>query len=265
MVALEIHRLSRHKDKPFVKWGCSGLTADSIASRLQRAENGSGDATSDGSLFLDGINHLEPSAQARLLHLLPDGSGAAPPGCHSVRRDFLDDAEPRRRNERAGDSGRSFTTGSTACTCACRPCAIEKKTFLRCWNFSLKKYASLFERPEPKIGESTMNLLLRHSWPGNIRELENVARKIVALGDEHLATHDLAAENGNKAPGHPPEAPKIAPADSTLVPGRSLKGSSSGRVAARRASHDSEPTRAHALEPEEGGARTANQLQSVAL
>ena len=67
--------------------------------------------------------------------------------------------------------------------------------------FFFKKYTSLFERPEPKVSESTMDLLLRHSWPGNIRELENVARKIVALGDEHLATHDLTAGKWNQGAG----------------------------------------------------------------
>ena len=86
--------------------------------------------------------------------------------------------------------------------------------------FFFKKYASLFERPEPRVSDSTMNLVLGHSWPGNIRELENVARKIVALGNEELAIHDLAAvgaakgtepngdgakhsENGNSAPSAP--------------------------------------------------------------
>ncbi len=61
VAALEIHRLSRHRDEPFVKCGCSGLTGDSLSARLQRAENVSAeDAASSGSLFLDGINHLEP-------------------------------------------------------------------------------------------------------------------------------------------------------------------------------------------------------------
>jgi len=60
--------------------------------------------------------------------------------------------------------------------------------------FFLKKYASLFGWPEPQLGSATMDLLMRHSWPGNIRELENVARKIVALGNEQLAIADL--QNG---------------------------------------------------------------------
>jgi two-component system response regulator AtoC len=99
--------------------------------------------------------------------------------------------------------------------------------------FFFKKYSSLFERSEPHISESTMDLLLRHSWPGNIRELENVARKIVALGDEKLAIHDLAAENGSRVPDPLPEAAVAPQAAYTHVPGRSLK--EAARAASRLA------------------------------
>src|ERR1700674_4130571 len=76
VVALEIHRLSARWNEAFMKYCCSGLTADSLAARLQPCEIPNEEvATSAGSLFLDEINHLEPAAQGRLLNLLPDGSG----------------------------------------------------------------------------------------------------------------------------------------------------------------------------------------------
>jgi two-component system, NtrC family, response regulator AtoC len=101
--------------------------------------------------------------------------------------------------------------------------------------FFFKKYASLFERPEPNLSESTMSLLLRHAWPGNIRELENVARKIVALGDEHLATHDLTVENGTKAHDPLPDALKIPENGAGHIPTGSLKEAAraASRVAER--------------------------------
>src|SRR5580692_4812004 len=84
VVALEIHRLSRHRNEPFVKCGCSGLTGDSLSARLENTENVSAtEAAGCGSLFLDGINHLESAAQGRLLNLLPDSNGIPPQGCHS--------------------------------------------------------------------------------------------------------------------------------------------------------------------------------------
>src|ERR1700676_307320 len=79
VVALEIHRLSRRRNEPFVKCGCSGLTGDSLSARLENTENVSAtDVAGSGSLFLDGINPLESAAQGRLLNLLPDGNGIPP-------------------------------------------------------------------------------------------------------------------------------------------------------------------------------------------
>src|SRR5271169_4135252 len=67
VIALEIHRLSRRWSEAFVKYGCAGLTADSLAARMQCGENVTEEeATTGGSLFLDEINQLEPASQARL-------------------------------------------------------------------------------------------------------------------------------------------------------------------------------------------------------
>ena len=77
-----------------------------------------------------------------------------------------------------------------------------------------------------------MDLLLGHSWPGNIRELENFARKMVALGNEQLATHDLAGTDGPKLTE--PARPSAQLPGASNLPGRSLK------EAAREASRHAE-------------------------
>ncbi len=234
VVALEIHRLSRRRNEPFVKCGCSGLTGDSLSARLQRAENVSAaDAAGSGSLFLDGINYLEPAAQGRLLLLLPDGSGTPPQGCHSMRviSSTTRNLEDEMKSGRFREELYYRINGVHLRLPRLRD---RKEDIPALLEFFFKKYTSLFERPEPKVSESTMSLLLRHSWPGNIRELENVARKIVALGDEHLATHDLMAENKIKAPEPLPGASKI------LENGYSNVLSGSLKEAARAASRVAE-------------------------
>jgi two-component system response regulator AtoC len=72
---------------------------------------------------------------------------------------------------------------------------------------------------------------MRHPWPGNIRELENFARKIVALGNEELATFDLASRNASKA--HVPTPVKVP--GNGKAPVRSLKEAS--REASRHAEY----------------------------
>ena len=235
VVALEIHRLSRHRNEPFVKCGCSGLTGDSLSARLQRADDVSAaDAANCGSLFLDGINHLEPAAQGRLLQLLPDGSGMPPQGCQSMRviSSTTRNLEDEMRNGRFREELYYRINGVYL---RLPPLRDRKEDIPALVEFFFKKYTSLFERPEPKVSESTMNLLLRHSWPGNIRELENVARKIVALGDQHLATHDLVAENGTKTPELVPAVANVPGNGDTHAPSRSLKDAAraASRVAER--------------------------------
>ena len=233
VAALEIHRLSRHRIEPFVKCGCSGLTGDSLSARLQRAENESAaDEASSGSLFLDGINHLEPAAQGRLLHMLPDGSGTPPEDYHSMR---IISSTTRNLEEemKSGRFREELYYRINGVHLRLPPLRERKEDIPALLEFFFKKYTSLFERPEPKVSESTVSLLLRHSWPGNIRELENVARKIVALGDEHLATHDLSAENAAKAPDPLPDVSKIPEHGTAHVPFGSLKDAA--RAASRLA------------------------------
>jgi two-component system, NtrC family, response regulator AtoC len=233
VVALEIHRLSRHRTEPFVKCGCSGLTGDSLSARLHRAEHISAeDAGSNGSLFLDGINHLDQAAQGCLLQLLPDGSGEPAQDCHSMR---IISATTRNLEEemKSGRFREELYYRINGVQLQLPPLRDRKEDVPALLEFFFKKYTSLFERPEPKISESTMNLMLRHHWPGNIRELENVARKIVALGDERLATHDLEAGNGAKEPDPVPEAPKIRENGSAQAPSGSLK--EAARAASRLA------------------------------
>ena len=235
VLALEIHRRSRRQHEPFVKYGCSGMTGDLLAARMQRPDqDSSAEVESSGSLFLDGINHLEASAQERLLHLLPDGTGRPAQGCHSMRviSSTTRNLEEEMKNGRFREDLYYRINGVHL---RLPPLRERREDIPALLEFFFKKYTSLFERPEPKISDSTMRLLLRHSWPGNIRELENVARKIVALADEHLAIHDLSVEHGSRTGDGQSEAPKNSDPASPQVPSGSLKEAAraASRVAER--------------------------------
>ena len=212
-------------------------------------------------LFLDEINHLEPASQARLLNLLPDGDGNPVPGCLSVRviSSTTRNLEDEMRNGRFREELYYRINGVHL---RLPPLRNRKEDIPALLDFFLKKYASLFGRPEPHLSAPTMDLLLRHAWPGNIRELENFARKIVALGNEQLATHDLASGDAPKTPS-PPLLPRSFRETGMLPP--VAERSRPGSLAACRTCNDSEPTGAHALEPQENRARAANQLQGAAL
>jgi two-component system response regulator AtoC len=70
----------------------------------------------------------------------------------------------------------------------------------------LRKYARDFRRTVPDLSAETLRLFLDYSWPGNLQELEDAARVLVAMGDEHVALEGLRArlrrpEAGSNGPG----------------------------------------------------------------
>lgn len=60
-------------------------------------------------------------------------------------------------------------------------------------NHFLRRYAEEYRRAVPDLSTETLRLFQDYSWPGNLHELENAARVLVALGDEHLAMGGLRA------------------------------------------------------------------------
>jgi two-component system, NtrC family, response regulator AtoC len=70
----------------------------------------------------------------------------------------------------------------------------------------LRKYARDFRRPVPDLSAETLRLFLDYAWPGNLKELEDAARVLVALGDEEVALGGLRAHLRKPDAGtnHPP-------------------------------------------------------------
>jgi two-component system response regulator AtoC len=186
MIAREIHCLSKRRDAAFVKCGCAGLTVESLLT-------GSEEVTG-GSLFLDEISHLDPENQARLLHLLPDSAALSPGNSLPVR---LISSTARNLSEemRNGRFLQELYYRINGVFLHVPPLRHRKDDIPALLYFFLRKYASQFDRPEPRLSPATMERLLQHAWPGNVRELENVARKMVALGNEDLATSDLGEDD----------------------------------------------------------------------
>ena len=232
VVALEIHRLSRRWNEAFVKCGCAGLTAGSLAARLNHGESGVGNGTtSGGSLFLDEISHLDPASQARLLDMLPDGAGVTSENYLSVR--VISSTTRNLEDEmRSGRFREELYYRINGVHLRLPPLRQRKDDIPGLLYFFLKKYASLFGRPEPELGPATMDLLLGHSWPGNIRELENIVRKIVALGNEQAAISDLSAGNAPRVA----ESVLASSSATSHVAARSLKEAS--REASRHAERE---------------------------
>ena len=173
-----------------------------------------------GSVIFDEISELDPACQRNLLYALPDGHGDAQRGALGARvisttRRNLDD------EMRAGRFRTELYYRING-VCLRLPALRDRREDIPILvEAFLSKHAAQFGRPRPSLSPRTLRMLLDHSWPGNIRELENVVKKIIALGDEQLAVSELASA---------PAEPQV---EATESRGYSLKAAS--RAASREA------------------------------
>ena len=192
MVAKRVHELSRRRNEPFARISCASMNSATISSELGLSKNGGGEGGSvaAGTIFLDEISELDASCQRNLLYALPDGDATSRAGMLTSR---VVSATNRNLDEemRAGRFRNELYYRINGVSLRLPPLRERKEDIPLLVEYFLTKHAAGFARPRPTLGPRTLRMFLDHSWPGNIRELENVVKKIVALGDEQLALAEL--------------------------------------------------------------------------
>jgi two-component system, NtrC family, response regulator AtoC len=226
IAAMQIHSLSQYRDLRFVKLACSTVTAEFFESRFSPPINGNGNKSENrtGTLFLDEIGELDQDCQRRLLHSVPDGSSvpAGQPGGGRIVSCSTRDLEADVHHGKFRSE--LFYRLSGVCV-QLPPLRRRRDDIPLLVRHFLNKYAGVFHRTEMTLSDRVMQLLIEYPWPGNIRQLENVVKRIVALANEELGIVDL----------------KVSPMLSSLphaaiAPSRSLKAAS--RAASRQAERE---------------------------
>ena len=204
-VALHLHRRSPRSREPFVKIVCGAINNESFMELRRDAENGNGNGgngtVSIGTLFLDEIADLTPASQANLLQAFPDGE-VVPQGHFLSARIISATSRNPEEIERALERGtlRKDLFYRLNGVCLRLPSLRERKEDVRALvEFFLKKNSAALGRPQPVLSSEAMQVLLQYSWPGNIRELENVVKRVVALGSD-VAVEDLGALTSSSDP-----------------------------------------------------------------
>jgi two-component system, NtrC family, response regulator AtoC len=191
--AQRLHRLSARSEERLVSIACAAMNPALLTSELGLNGNGNSEfrapENSIGTVFFEEISELDPGCQRNLLYALP-GDGAPRRGSLSSR---VISATSRNLDEemRAGRFRSELYYRINGVCLRLPPLRDRREDIPILVEFFLTKHAALFARPRPSLSARTMRMLLDHSWPGNIRELENVVKKIVALADEQLAISEL--------------------------------------------------------------------------
>ena len=189
-----IHKLSGLGEVPLKRVNCAAPDAErSLAQVQEEFHSGGGSGESVGrTVFLDGVHELDLASQRVLLSLLPDGE---PKGqCRSMVSRFVSSTSRNLEREiEAGRFRRELYFRINGVMLRLPPLRERKEDIPALMKYFLLKHATELKRDTPELGHDAWKLLITYDWPGNIRELENVAKKIVAVGESMRALGDLGA------------------------------------------------------------------------
>jgi two-component system, NtrC family, response regulator AtoC len=188
-----IHRLSGLGNAPLKKVSCAALDAGSLLAEVQEgfhSDSRSGKAA-PRTVFLDGVNELDGTCQRALLSLLPDGE---PKGTGKMVSRFISSTSRNLEKEiEAGRFRQELYFRISGVILRLPPLRERKEDIPPLLEYFFLKYSNELKKNTPELSGDARQLLDSYDWPGNIRELENVAKKIVVVGDSTLALADLRA------------------------------------------------------------------------
>jgi two-component system response regulator AtoC len=149
-----------------------------------------------GTLFLDEIGDLDLSVQAKLLQLLQDGSFTRVGGQESrtVNTRLVSAASQSLRQQAENGGFRlDFLFRINAVTIELQPLRQRMIDLPMLIDYFLELHSKTFRSNPKPLSREIMRLMLRYDWPGNIRQLENMMRGYVLIGNEDVLATDLVA------------------------------------------------------------------------
>ena len=182
MVARQLHRLSPRRTRPFVAVDCAALPQSGAEDILFGSRNRRGrlaDAAR-GTLFLDEIDSLSPSLQGRLSHIieareLPSPGAGQPLDLRIIASTKSDLAEVVQRGAFRGDLYYRLESVRLRVP----PLRERREDIELLFSVFLDEAARQFDRPRPIIDPEISARLQLDAWPGNLRELRNLALQMV--------------------------------------------------------------------------------------
>ncbi len=197
MVARAIHSLSPRNEKPFVYFNCGGFTEELIASELFGHEKGAFtgatsakpglfEAASGGTVLLDEIGEMPFSMQVKLLHVLQEREVLRVGGIKPVNLDVRIIAATNQQLQSLVNSNRfreDLFYRLNVVNIRLPRLADRRDDIPLLITYFLDKFNTAFSKQVRRIAPQAMELLNFYDYPGNVRELENIIQRAVALAE----------------------------------------------------------------------------------
>jgi two-component system response regulator AtoC len=183
--AERIHQMSERGQGSFHVVRCAEVP------ETQLTINGKGHGLfSAATVYLEEIADLSPACQQGLLNVLTDLEGSDGRDAKWARL-ICGSSRDLEVEVKAGRFREDLYYRISGVCLRLPPLRQRKEDIPYLVSFFLEKYARDFQRPVPPLSGATRRLFQEYAWPGNIRELADVAKAIVILGDESLAMGGL--------------------------------------------------------------------------
>jgi two-component system, NtrC family, response regulator AtoC len=206
VIARAIHDSSGRRGHSFIKVNCAALPADLLESELfghekgaftgaHRRKLGRFEYAAHGSLYLDEIGELPVALQPKLLHVLQDFEFFRVGGHEPLSADVRIIAATNRNLEVAMQQGQfreDLFYRLNVVDIHIPPLRERREEIPLLAARFLETFTQQYRR-QAELSDDVMAKLMEYSWPGNIRELENVIRRFVLLGQRAVLDAILSA------------------------------------------------------------------------
>jgi len=200
LVAEALHRNSGRADRPFVKMNCAALHENLLESELfghergaftgaDRQRTGRFELANEGTLFLDEIGNMSPATQAKVLRVLQEREFERLGGTRTVKVDVRLVAATNKSLEESianGEFREDLFYRLNVVTLQVPPLRERKEDIIPLAKHFIDKFAAELKKDVRGMDPGAVRLLKRHTWPGNIRELENAMERAVLMCEQRF-------------------------------------------------------------------------------
>jgi two-component system, NtrC family, response regulator PilR len=195
LVAQAVHYNSLRRDKPMVSLNCGAMPETLLESEMfghmrgaftgaEQNKKGLLEVAEKGTIFLDEIGEMSPVMQVKLLRVLQERRFRRVGGLEELQADIRVIAATNQDLTKAVADGRfreDLFYRINVIPIVLPPLRERREDIPLLAEHFLEKYSTQMEKPVNAVSRPAMELLQKHEWPGNIRELENVIERAVAL------------------------------------------------------------------------------------
>jgi DNA-binding NtrC family response regulator len=216
LVAEALHRNSSRSDRPFVKMNCAALHESLLESELfghergaftgaDRQRTGRFELANEGTLFLDEIGNMTASTQAKVLRVLQEREFERLGGSRTVKVDVRLVAATNKNLEEAiqrGEFREDLYYRLNVVSVNVPPLRERKEDIVPLASHFIDRFARELKKDVRGLEPAAVRALKRHTWPGNIRELENTVERAVLMAEGRFLQEEdmnLGSSNGRPA------------------------------------------------------------------